>query len=319
MDQKQQNMALTEALLSNAYWEKEYAHCFSEDLTLVFHAAPPGMPQHMDAFDAELFFQWLRRTTRSWTMHLEELKGTPDENLFWAVGSQAGIVNWGAGDTDFSSKFICKIDFTGGKVSCLSIIMDPLAFLAAAGRDIPIFRMDLYDPRIDAFLAAPTEEGSGAAPAPADTNPEAVRARRQRNLDAFRSGDYFKALAEMASYAPDYESKVWFLPPEMKAEYSPELMPRVHAWTSLSCPWIDFDRRGRAYATDDPNVWFCEYMCYGETDWIGNNCRGMYRNRYFYRIEMDDAGYMKKCEEFLNPINKYNSINVSLPSFPYWL
>ena len=60
-------------------------------------------------------------------------------------------------------------------------------------------------------------------------------------------------------------------------------------------------------------------MCWGEVDWVGNNAPGAhYRNRYFYVLRFDNAGRIACCEEVLNPINKFNSIGVSIPSFPYY-
>ena len=32
----------------------------------------------------------------------------------------------------------------------------------------------------------------------------------------------------------------------------------------------------------------------------------------------DGRGRIAYCEEVLNPINKFNSIDVSIPSFPYY-
>ena len=59
-------------------------------------------------------------------------------------------------------------------------------------------------------------------------------------------------------------------------------------------------------------------MCWGRVDWLGNNAPGHYRNRYFYVLRFDDLGRIACCEEVLNPINKFNSIGVSIPSFPYY-
>jgi len=123
----------------------------------------------------------------------------------------------------------------------------------------------------------------------------------------------------MATFSPIHDSNVWFLPPEMCETYPPEMMERVEAWTVMSCKKIDFDEAGRYWATDDPSVYFAEYMCWGDVDWIGNNAPGgHYRNRYFYVLRFDEAGRIACCEEVLNPINKFNSIGVSIPSFPYY-
>lgn len=98
----------------------------------------------------------------------------------------------------------------------------------------------------------------------------------------------------------------------------------MEAWGQLSSVYAGdvppyFDPNGKVYATLDPSLFICEYSVYGSSDWIGNNCPGMYRNQYFHVFRLDELGRIVLHEEYLNPINKFNSINVSLPTFPYFL
>lgn len=318
MDRKEANRGIVNTYLTGEYWKPEHKALFADDFVLDLPSAPPGMPQHMDAFDARQYREWLCRTVSNYTSEVHEVYGTPDPDLFWAVRTVECDVKWGREPGHFSSRIFSRIELREGKLSYIKNNWNPLAFLNAIHADIPIFRMDMDDPRVDAFI----REKSGQPapePAPLDMSPDAIRQRIQRNLDAFRCGDYFYALANIATFAPDYDSKVWFLPPEMKESYPPEMMERVEAWTAVSCPKIDFDEAGQYWATDDPHVYFCEYMCWGDVDWVGNNAPGAhYRNRYFYVLRFDDAGRIACCEEVLNPINKFNSIGVSIPSFPYY-
>lgn len=316
MDYKQANRTVVDRYLTQEYWRPEYRDLFTEDFVLDLPSAPPGMPQHMDAFDARQYREWLERTVSNYRSEVSEVYGTPDPEVFWAVRDVSCDVRWSREAGRFSSRIFSRIELKQGRLAYIKNNWNPLAFLYAVHAQVPVFRMDLQDPRIDAYL-----QRSQEAPAPEeelDRSPEAVRRRIQNNLDAFRSGDYFYALKHIATYAPNYESKVWFLPPEMQESYPPEMMDRVEAWTSLSCPKIDFDTAGRYWATDDPHVYFCEYMCWGRVDWLGNNAPGHYRNRYFYVLRFDDLGRIACCEEVLNPINKFNSIGVSIPSFPYY-
>lgn len=319
MDYKQQNRETAEKMLCSKFWLPEYDGLFSEDFSILYPSAPPGMPQYMDAFDASLFKKWLCRTVKTWDVSVEELHGTPDPDMLWAVGVVKAGVHWGGREGSFESKLIMRITFKNAKIHHLKIMLNPLKFLEAAGIPYPVFKMDLFHPEVDKFLSTKPEAESETAPAELDMSKAAISARIENNLNAYRSGDYFIAVRENATYSPDLKTFVWFLPPEMTNNYPPELMPRVHAWTELSCISLEFDKSGRIYPTDDPLIYFAEFSCTGETNWLGNNCMGHYRNNYFYILRFDDAGRILVLEEFLNPVNKYNSINVSIPSFPYYL
>lgn len=319
MDYKEANRSVVDIYLTKEYWKPEYQDLFAKDFVLDLPSAPPGMPQHMDAFDARQYREWLLRTVSGYTSEVQEVYGTPDPEMFWAVRIVKCDVKWCREPGQFTSRIFSRIELRDGKLSYIKNNWNPLAFLYAIHADVPIFRMDMNDPRVDAFMRENPVPEAAEKEAELDMSPEAIQKRIQNNLDAFRSGDYFYALANIATFAPNHDSKVWFLPPEMQESYPPEMMERVEAWTSISCPKIDFDESGRYWATDDPHVYFAEYMCWGEVDWVGNNAPGAhYRNRYFYVLRFDDAGRIACCEEVLNPINKFNSIGVSIPSFPYY-
>lgn len=319
MEIKEMNRKIVDLYLTKEYWLPEYQGLFAEDFVLDLPSAPPGMPQHLDAFDARQYREWLARTVTNYTSAVKEAYGTPDPNQFWAVRTVDCDVKWSKQPGHFTSMIFSRIELRNGKLAYIKNCWNPLAFLYAIGADVPVFRMDMADPRIDAFIKNNPAPAEDAAAAELDMSPEAVQQRIKNNLDAYRSGDYFDALANKAVFAPNHESHVWFLPPEMKEEYPQEMMERVEAWTCVSCPKIDFDEAGTYYPTDDPRIYFCEYMCWGDVDWVGNNAPGAhYRNRYFYILRFDDAGRISCCEEVLNPINKFNSIGVSIPSFPYY-
>ncbi len=232
----------------------------------------------------------------------------------------AADVNWGKEPGKFDSKVFCRVEFSMGKISYIKLNWNPLHFLYAVGADVPVFKMDLNNPRIDAYLKEQSE--APAQPeqeeAPLDTSYEAVKQRIQNNLESFTNPDFWTG-DSLACYAPDCASTVWFLPPEMKESYPAEMMPRVQAWSCLSSTRFGFGEGGRYWETDDPHVYFCEYMGTGPVEWIGNNApNAYYRNRYFYVLRFDDLGRITDCEEVMNPINKFNSIGVSIPSFPYY-
>ena len=316
---KEANKKKMEVYMTENFWEPAYDDLFSEDIIVDILTAPPGMPQHLDAFDYKQYRGWLARTTSNVKTEVQEYYGTPDPNVFWGIRDLSADVKWCKEPGKFSSKIFCRVEFKKGKICYIKINWNPLHFLYAIHAEVPVFRMDLQNPRVEDFLKKnpPAEEAKEEEKL--DASPEAVAKRIQANLEAFMRPDYFDALTNQAVFAPNHESKVWFLPPEMKESYPAEMMDRVEAWTTLSCPAIDFDEAGSYWATDDPHVYFAEYMCYGKVDWIGNDAPGAhYRNRYFYVIRFDDLGRIAGCEEVLNPINKFNSIGVSIPTFPYY-
>lgn len=320
MESARTEMPILEAVkrvVVSPYWEPEEKELLREDFVLDFLNAPPGMPQHMEGFGLFIFKSWMCRTVKRWEVELEQLHETPGKDLFWAIGKVRAQVYWGGRDGVLDTPFIMKIEMKDGKVRRISQMMDPLKFLEAAGREVPVFRMDLYHERVEQALKEAREpEDAGAEEL--DMSPEAIEKRRYNNLYSFTAGDYLEEMPKLQTVAPDAGNRVIFLPPEMEPYYPPEMIPRVEMWTHLSCPSLTFYHEGAWYPTEDPNLFFAEYACYGDTEWLGNGVSGHYQNSYFYLIRLDDAGRMAYWEEYLNSINKFNSINVSIPSFPYY-
>lgn len=320
MKVREENRLIAKQFITSPYWQAEYRQLFSDTYAFDFPSAPPGMPQSFVAGEVENFMEWMARTVKRWDVELEEIHGVQnDASTFWAVGWVDADVYWGLHDGHFHSKFIARIEVVKKRVRYMKLMMDPLKFLDAAGRTYPVFRMDLNHPEIDEMLS----ENTGNPHSKAEDAQEGavdLGGRVQGSLDAFRSPEYWQAVSHDATYASDLKGYVWFLPPEMgKVNYSPEELARVDAWSVLSCPEIDFHPSGTSWKADDADIYFCEYYCKGFTRWLGNNVDGRYRNHYFYILRMNDQGEIAVSEEFLNPINKMNSINVSVPSFPYYL
>ena len=319
MNQKEQNRALVQEFATQAFWQPELREkLLAADVTMDFPNAPPGMPQNMDTFDTRMFLKWLGRTVSSYEASIQELYGTPDPNVFWVVGEVKADVLWGWEPGKLETRMFSRVELRDGKVGYVKAAWNPLKFLEAANLEIPLFKMDLQDGRVMGFLAYEADGEPYEAPTPA-VDTVAAKQRMLTNLELHRREDYTEAKHTMSVSAPDCTSAVWFLPPEMRESYSEQEMPYVEAWTNASCHSLAFAPEGKWWETDDPYVYFAEFMCDGEVDWIGNSTSGAhYRNRYFYIYRFDEFGRVTRCEEVLNPINKFNSIGVSLPSFPYY-
>lgn len=312
---KVKNCEVARTIVSNPFWNEEYAQFFAEGATLNYPSAPPGMPQYMDAYDTQLFLSWMRRTVKSWNVEVSEFHSTPDPEIFFSIGFCGGKVFWGQRNGEYHSKYVMMVQVKNEKVVHIRMMIDPLGFLRAAGREVPIFHMDLDNPAVLHEMEHPSETLNIITDDNSlDASEAAIKTRIEKNLMMFVRPEEGESIL-----APDYENNVYFLPPEVGVDYAKGKEDRLIAWSIASCPDMNFDPNAKIYATDGGKVFFGEVSLTSHTCWLGNDCVGQYRNRYYYVLRFDDLGRLRVYEEYMNPINKFNSINVSIPTFPYFV
>lgn len=341
MTEKERNMAVARQISAAAFWRREYfPRYFTPTFTMDLPSAPPGMPTHFDVWETERCFEWLNRTVKGWTSEVEEFYPTPDPRQFWVIGRCGGQVLWGGNEGEYSSKFFMRLQLVEGQVDYIKCMIDPLGMLRAAGREVPVFRMDLFDSKVDAYLQS--HPGAGSPPADTldaedytglDMSPEAIAQRRKYNLETNLCGNQREKYRRLETIHPSFSGGAWFIPHEMDQvahsrveqrldghDFPPELAARGFAWTKASSPWMYRDTRSILFPTDDENVWFAEMHGHGPGRWRGNGCdNGHYHQPYFLILKFDRAGRLLVRDEVLNPVNKYNCVNLTLPSFPYYL
>lgn len=305
------------ALAAAPYWQPEYAGYFAPECALELPYAPPGMPQYISAIERPLHFAWMTRTTKNWEFfEIEDFGAPADTDVFWLMRKGRCLAGWGGlKEQPFYSRFILKLTITGGKVTALKELSDPLAFLRAAGRELPLFPM-IIDPEA-AEKERPLIEAKRSAVFVCDDPPEVCQARKEASLDALRHHRIDPAYSDAMPEAPNIDGSLYFAPPEMDEDCTPHRQPGHLDWL-MKCE-IDSSYSSNefpVYATGDPDVYFDETCFNGQMHWLGGP-PGYYRNVYVDRIVFDH-GYIKEFSEALNPINKFNSLNVSLPSFPYF-
>ena len=339
MTRNSKGAATARLIASTPFWRSEFfPRCFTETFTMDYPIAPPGMPQHFDVWETERCFEWMNRTVKRWDVTLEEFYTTPTLERFWAVGRYSAQVFWGDRDGAYQSKFFMRMDTKDGKIDYIKLWMDPLGFLRAAGLEVPVFRMDLYDGKVDEYLAS--HPGAGAPPAAQkkddysslDMSPEAIAQRRQYNLETNLCGIGREKYRKLETINPAFSGGAWFIPHEMDQiahcripqrldgnDFPEGLGARGFAWTKASSPWMYRDTRSTIFPTDDENVFFIEMHGHGPGRWRGNHCdNGHYHQPYLLILKLDRAGRILVRDEVLNPINKYNCVNISIPSFPYY-
>jgi len=313
---KTQNQSLVERMITSQYWLPENRDMFSGDFALELPNAPPGMPQYFNPVDSVRYMDWLSRTVKTWKVYPDyEIYGTKDENLFWVVRECSGDVHWGGVDGKFESRMVSRITTEKGRIKHMKELSDPLSFLKAIGAEVPIFRVEMDYEEIEKVKADAAKNTKPAQPM--DNSPEAVAKRLANNLDIFRDAVDYKTKAEMLTRAENCEWRVWFLPPEMKTAYYGDEAIGIDIWTRRSVIAYKYLPDAIIYETDDPSTYFIECGADGISEWQGNNVRGAYRNRYVM-LDQFENGALIKHHEYLNPINKYNSINKNMPSFPYY-
>lgn len=343
MTESTKNRETARLIASVPFWRAEYFPAmFTEDFTMDYPAAPPGMPNHFDVWESERCFEWLNRTVRKWKVKLEEFYGTQDPDQFWAIGWCGGDVFWGNHEGHYMSKYIMRLELKGGKINYIKGMIEPIGMLKAAGLEVPVFHKGIEEPEVDEYLKLHPEARRNREAKVfqiqsetdfVDMSPEAVEERRNNNLKESACGVEREKYRRLTTANPLFTGAAWFVPDDRPWAEPPEpvmindnkeppadVQVRVHAWLKSSSPWMYRDTRSKVFPTDDKHVFFVEMNSHGPARWHGNGCdNGHYHQPYFLIIRFDDAGRMLHRAEILSPVNKYSSVNITLPSFPYYL
>lgn len=283
------------------FWEERFDGLFAPELVADFPHAPPGMLQHMDRFEFDAFRFWLRHTVR----HLEAesvLLPTTDPETFWAVRFVRGQVYWAKRECSYANEHAMLIRLREGRIVYMKDYCNPLAFYRALGVELPAFR---YDPDPDAPMVRMPEGAHSAL-----TEQENVR----RVLANFVNPIDFDPGLE-----PIYANDIVMVCPN--APYS---MPEAYMGTDFDVEnkWM-FEHCVDMVAPDStPYYWsvdgrwlIIEANCYLRTLWSGHE--GHYIQRELYMVYLE-RGKIRHFRVYFNPINKFSSMNQSVPSFPYF-
>jgi len=334
MNTKEKNYVIARKIGNCAFFREPYYHeLFASDATIDFPYAPPGMPQFFDQIETKLCFSWLVRTVKSYKASLAEIYGSEDPSVFWIIGDIKAEVYWGKHDGLFQSRYFSRLHIHDEKIRYLKVWLDPLEFCRAAGKEIPTFHMNLNDSQIDEYLKNKRSAKTKPDDKEIDLSDEACEIRKSINIGRAYSGSEREWYRPRETYSENYRHVTWFLPDGMcklvnarpgdrfdEKNIPDEFKERAGAWIKVSSPTVFREPDALLWQTDNINVLFSEAVNHGQCNWVGNNCpNGHYRQRYLNKYVYDDAGRVLEIEEVLNPINKYNSCNISVPSFPYYL
>jgi ketosteroid isomerase-like protein len=297
------NAALVERFCNALYWEEAYADLFAPDVVVDFPHAPPGMLQHLDSFEFGAFCYWLRNTVRE--LHLVEeptIIPTTDPNVFWAVRFTQGKVYWALRECDYANEHAMLIRIKEGKISYVKDYFNPLAFYRALNIELPAFR---YDPDP---VADNTRMPEGAVSALSE------EVNRQRVIDNFTNPINFDSSLEPI-YASDILMVCPNVPYSMLEGYSGVDFDIENQWMFQTCVDMVDPDVVPSYQSPDGKWLMVEANCYLRTLWSGHE--GHYTQRELYIVYLEN-GKIKHFRVYFNPINKFSSMNQSVPSFPYF-
>jgi ketosteroid isomerase-like protein len=300
--QKEKNLAVVKEFAQTDYWLQGHAGFYTDNFTLEFPFAPPGWLQTLNIGETRAHFEWLRRTVKNWEWKNLRVYSTNFHDKFWIKRDGAGDVFWAGKDGRFESRFVTLITVEDGKISRIKDHFDALAVYKAIGVTLPVFTYDAPDP---AFLPRrkPVPDISG--------DPEKLVEKTKATLARFVAVDFWD---DEQINANEIVHELPFAPPDMPKRYEANEYDALNVWISTNClEWHTY-AGNTLYETDEPGTYFIESGGAGFMSWAG--VKGHYQQRELSYLCIEN-GYAREFHEYFNPINKFNSINVSVPTFPY--
>lgn len=285
------------------FWEERFDAIYASDLVVDFPHAPPGMLQHLDRFEFDAFRFWLRNTVRTLELVKEPtIIPTTDPDLFWAVRFTRGQVYWGKKECVYENEHAMMMRVKGGKIVYIKDYFNPLAFYRALDIVLPAF---VYDPDPDAPLSRMPEGVESAL---------SEEGNRKRVMANFLNPIEFDGAGE-SIYASDVLMVCPNVPFSMPEAYSGRAFDIENKWMFDNCLDMVSPASTPYYLSEDGKWLIIEENCYLRTLW--SHHEGHYTQRELYMIYLE-KGKVRHFRVYFNPLNKFSSMNQSVPSFPYF-
>ena len=298
---KADNMAVAEAFSTLEFWQPEYRSLFAPGCVLEFPVAPPGWLQKLRPGEDVTHFDWLCRTVKNWKWKNVAVYATNFPDKFWIMRDGEGDVFWAGKEGRYDGRFVTRLTIESGKITYIKDYFDSIAAYKAAGIELPLFKYDAPDP-----MSMPIRD---LVP-DVTGDPEALAAQTKATLSKFVSVDFWEGEIN----ANDIVHELPFTPVNMPKRYNAREYDALNDWIGRNCLEWETYPGSILYETHVPGVYFIESGGVGYMSWTG--VEGVYQQRElsFLRIE---NGYAKEFHEYFNPLNKFNSINTPIPTFPY--
>lgn len=303
--EKTEGYLLVERFCTSPFWEEEYDDLFAPNLVVDFPHAPPGMLQHLTAFEFSAFRYWLRNTVRK----METVGGitiipTTDPDIFWAIRMCAGEVYWAKKECKYENEHAILLHVRDGKLTYIKDYFNPIKFYDAMGIILPAY---IFDPEDEPKAINRMPEGAVSR----FSEEENVRRAVMNFANPIEFDDQGESI-----YATDVELVCPQVPYSMPELFVGKEFDTQTDWMFVACPeWNTTPESATLYLTPDPNIIIVESIGYGRTTWSKTD--GHYTQREL-QICFLENGKVKHFRVYFNPMNKFSSMNQSIPSFPYF-
>ena len=293
--------------LRSAHWQTEFDDLFAEDIVVDFPHAPFGMLQHMSAFEFSAYRYWLRNTVRSFQCKAEPcVIPTTDPNIFWTIRWITSNVHWAKRDGVFDCEFASRITVRDGKIVDIKEYGNPIAYYKAIGIILPNFNylMDIVP-----------NQPSARMPENAKSH-FTVEENIRRAVNNFANPISGLDEDPESIYAANMIEVTPFAPMDMAETWEGEAFDVQCEWMFRTVEEWNTDEKVPLYRCTDPHIIIVESCGYGKTSW--SNCNGHYTQRELQIVHLNDAGKIDHFRVYFNCLNKFNSMNQSIPAFPYF-
>ncbi len=302
---RQTNYEIAKKFRDSVYWMPEHRELFADDFTMNLPYAPPGWLQNMSNPESLTHLNWLAATVKNWSWEEGRLYATNFPDIFWIIREGEGDLEWGKNSGHFKSRFLTKLTIKAEKISHIDDYFDNFLLYQALGIELPLF--DYTGPDPETFKEWPA--------VPDLTNdPEALEANAKRALDTFVNVEFWEE-EQYPVYSQNFAHELPFTPENMPRRYVGREYDALNEWLQEHTKtWIVHDGTV-LYETDIEGEYVIESAGNGHMTW-SNSGGATYQNRHISWLKIVD-GYATDYYEYFNPVCKFNSIGVSIPTIPY--
>ena len=147
------------------------------------------------------------------------------------------------------------------------------------------------------------------------TDPKELEENTLAAIKSFVCVDFWEGDPTTQIYADEFIHGLPFTPPDMPRFYNLREYDALNVWLQENTKTWDVYPGTILYETDSPGEYIIESGGSGITTWSGIE-KGFYQNRHVSYLKVEN-GYAVRYDEYFDPLKKFNSINISIPSFPY--
>lgn len=306
--------ALVKEFASVPYWRPEYRKMFAEDFSIFLPYAPMGWLQYMDAYVASKHWHWITETVRTWEWLDDgenKVYATDHEGVFYVLHNGRGhIYQWAKEEGDYQSLFVHRVHVKNGKIVFLQTMFDSAEMYKTIHNPLPTWyhdweRPDIYPGRYPDWKPQPKLEHKTM---------EDLQKQVNASLSHFNENICYIATSVMEKISDDFTFEIPYAPDNMTRVF--RAGPEYYAQSAWLRKVNVEEEIGpiHFYKTQDPHIYISEFDCYCYTYWA--YIYGHYYNHEISYITLNDEGRIKRILETFNPMQKFNSTAVSIPSIP---